>query len=266
MDRNDTFDISRFGKYLLYELKDTARAQGLPVLLTGLAPVMLFLIHLLFSLTGEPEGQTIVWENYSGNLAPFYATAIFTLFFLIFPISRYGKMTDKRNGTQFFMLPVSSAEKFVSALLVSAVVVPVAFMILYFFSDWIIHAAFPGKVISSLAGLFFGTPLTEFNEAGSYYTLNCSPFIFLPIAISMAGLAGAAAFRKNKIFMTIIVCLLLCVTALWATVHAIDNIDTEKWESFLESGMADVTWHGIQFLFAIICAAFAGWKMKKIQL
>ena len=48
MDRNDTFDISRFGKYLLYELKDTARAQGLPVLLTGLAPVMLFLIHLLF--------------------------------------------------------------------------------------------------------------------------------------------------------------------------------------------------------------------------
>ena len=202
MARKDSFDIGRFGRFLSFELKETVRENGLFILLAGLVPLMLLIVTFLFSLTYNPEKIGEVWSGYVG-LKAFVATVAIVLFLLIFPILKYGDITDRRKGQMPLMLPSSHAEKACSAFLVSVIIVPAVFMLLYFGTDALLCAVFPecGK---SLAGYYARTGLID-SSYGSF-NINSSFAFFLPPMVSLAGLAGGALFKKHKITKTFFSC------------------------------------------------------------
>lgn len=221
MARIDSFDSDRFGKCFSFELKETVRSQGLFVLLSGLVPLMFFIVSVLFSSLYDTENLEDFWSGYF-FFRMLVATVAFVLFFLIFPIIRYGKLTDRREGQIPVLLPASHPEKFSSALLVSVIIVPAVFMMLYLGSDAALSALFPfsGK---SLAGYFLEQKLISYDEYG--FSLECSYAFFLPPMVSLAGLAGGALFKKNKItktFFTCAIALVLFFMIIFSTIGSVD--------------------------------------------
>lgn len=218
MARKDSFDIGRFGRFLSFELKETVRENGLFILLAGLVPLMLLIVTFLFSLTYNPEKIGEVWSGYAG-LKAFVATVAIVLFLLIFPILKYGDITDRRKGQMPLMLPSSHAEKACSAFLVSVIIVPAVFMLLYFGTDALLCAVFPecGK---SLAGYYARTGLID-SSYGSF-NINCTFAFFLPPMVSLAGLAGGALFKKHKITKTFFSCSVAFILFMMTMVSIID--------------------------------------------
>lgn len=219
MARKDSFDIGRFGRFLSFELKETVRENGLFILLAGLVPLMLLIVTFLFSLTYNPEKIGEVWSGYAG-LKAFVATVAIVLFLLIFPILKYGDITDRRKGQMSLMLPSSHAEKACSAFLVSVIIVPAVFMLLYFGTDALLCAVFPecGK---SLAGYYARTGLID-SSYGSF-NINCTFAFFLPPMVSLAGLAGGALFKKHKITKTFFSCSVAFILFMMTMVSIIDS-------------------------------------------
>lgn len=215
----DSFDIGRFGRFLSFELKETVRENGLFILLAGLVPLMLLIVTFLFSLTYNPEKIGEVWSGYVG-LKAFVATVAIVLFLLIFPILKYGDITDRRKGQMPLMLPSSHAEKACSAFLVSVIIVPAVFMLLYFGTDALLCAVFPecGK---SLAGYYARTGLID-SSYGSF-NINSSFAFFLPPMVSLAGLAGGALFKKHKITKTFFSCSVAFILFMMTMVNIIDS-------------------------------------------
>ena len=222
MARKDSFDIGRFGRFLSFELKETVRENGLFILLAGLVPLMLLIVTFLFSLTYNPEKIDEVWSGYAG-LKAFVATVAIVLFLLIFPILKYGDITDRRKGQMPLMLPSSHAEKACSAFLVSVIIVPAVFMLLYFGTDALLCAVFPecGK---SLAGYYARTGLID-SSYGSF-NINCTFAFFLPPMVSLAGLAGGALFKKHKITKTFFSCSVAFILFMMTMVSIIDSSET----------------------------------------
>ena len=218
----DSFDIGRFGRFLSFELKETVRENGLFILLAGLVPLMLLIVTFLFSLTYNPEKIGEVWSGYAG-LKAFVATVAIVLFLLIFPILKYGDITDRRKGQMPLMLPSSHAEKACSAFLVSVIIVPAVFMLLYFGTDALLCAVFPecGK---SLAGYYARTGLID-SSYGSF-NINSSFAFFLPPMVSLAGLAGGALFKKHKITKTFFSCSVAFILFMMTMVSIIDSSET----------------------------------------
>lgn len=219
MARKDSFDIGRFGRFLSFELKETVRENGLFILLAGLVPLMLLIVTFLFSLTYNPEKIDEVWSGYAG-LKAFVATVAIVLFLLIFPILKYGDITDRRKGQMPLMLPSSHAEKACSAFLVSVIIVPAVFMLLYFGTDALLCAVFPecGK---SLAGYYARTGLID-SSYGSF-NINCTFAFFLPPMVSLAGLAGGALFKKHKITKTFFSCSVAFILFMMTMISIIDS-------------------------------------------
>lgn len=219
MARKDSFDIGRFGRFLSFELKETVRENGLFILLAGLVPLMLLIVTFLFSLTYNPEKIGEVWSGYAG-LKAFVATVAIVLFLLIFPILKYGDITDRRKGQMPLMLPSSHAEKACSAFLVSVIIVPAVFMLLYFGTDALLCAVFPecGK---SLAGYYARTGLID-SSYGSF-NINSSFAFFLPPMVSLAGLAGGALFKKHKITKTFFSCSVAFILFMMTMISIIDS-------------------------------------------
>ncbi|MBO8451521.1 MAG: hypothetical protein IAC06_01380 [Bacteroidetes bacterium] len=219
MARKDSFDIGRFGRFLSFELKETVRENGLFILLAGLVPLMLLIVTFLFSLTYNPEKIGEVWSGYAG-LKAFVATVAIVLFLLIFPILKYGDITDRRKGQMPLMLPSSHAEKACSAFLVSVIIVPAVFMLLYFGTDALLCAVFPecGK---SLAGYYARTGLID-SSYGSF-NINCTFAFFLPPMVSLAGLAGGALFKKHKITKTFFSCSVAFILFMMTMVSIINS-------------------------------------------
>ena len=219
MARKDSFDIGRFGRFLSFELKETVRENGLFILLAGLVPLMLLIVTFLFSLTYNPEKIGEVWSGYAG-LKAFVATVAIVLFLLIFPILKYGDITDRRKGQMPLMLPSSHAEKACSAFFVSVIIVPAVFMLLYFGTDALLCAVFPecGK---SLAGYYARTGLIDSNYGS--FNINCTFAFFLPPMVSLAGLAGGALFKKHKITKTFFSCSVAFILFMMTMVSIIDS-------------------------------------------
>ena len=221
MARKDSFDSDRFGKYFSFELEETVRSQGLFVLLSGLVPLIFFIISVIFSLLYDHENLEDFWSGYF-IFKILIATVAFVLFFLVFPIVRYGNLTDRREGVMPVLLPASHTEKFFCSVLVSVIIAPVVFLTLYLGSDAVLSALFPlsGK---SLAGYFLEYKLVSYNEEFGFSLAGTYAF-FLPPMVSFAGLAGGALFKKNKITKTFFSCAVAFILFFMVVISIVDSL------------------------------------------
>lgn len=201
--KNNIFDTRRFASYFVYDLKNARSNYGLALLILGCFPAILYVLWVLFNT---------IWGDHWTSPAFGVRVGMFFLCMLIltlsFPSGHYGRLTDKRKGADWLMLPASRLEKFLSMILVSFVAIPLLFICFYNLTDWLLSVFDPtyGKALVAfrINDLLF-QELSVDGEQMLWLSGNGLWIIWLNIVSNMLTfLLGALYFRKHKISATIL--------------------------------------------------------------
>lgn len=193
------FNFKRFTAYLRHDLAGAWRKAGASVISIACLPVWFFVIYQLFCLVFDGK---FGYMHYGAGVVAYAVSFILAAVF--FPVQIYGKLTDKRQGSNWLLLPASAFEKFLSMLLVLCVALPLVWLALIVASDYLLSLTnlYDGPAIRKIFdGL--GSVLAEIHTEnvslafGSRYGLYlnwCANILFFAL--------GALLFRKNKIVYT----------------------------------------------------------------
>lgn len=249
---NEVFNWNRFWRYLKSDFNSFISRFGISLLVMSTMAVTTDAFNGLFSF--------FITGNWIGMTAPL-RIILFVVFGIIVmftaPAKLYGYLTDRKEGSAFLMLPASRLEKFISMVLITGVVVPFIFGVIYLGLDIMVCMVDPtcGK---SIFNLMFYTDFTsifggiaaemaaEMNEWNQYMTNMTSvftPFLYLDDIFStlMLFLLGALIFKTSKTGKTLgsLILLGLSLEMVLSPIVAFTFID--KYKVFAESGMPDMT-------------------------
>lgn len=139
---NNNFNFGRFGKYFVYDLKRQWKNIGMLVLTFALSPVIFYMLYMFFAALFDGglmklfSGMSIdgpsIWVRFG------MAAVMITIFVILFPSRAYGEITDKAKGSEWLMLPASRLEKYVSMMLVTLLVIPIMYIVVYLLSDGLV--------------------------------------------------------------------------------------------------------------------------------
>lgn len=139
---NNNFNFGRFGKYFVYDLKRQWKNIGMLVLIFALSPVIFYMLYMFFAALFDGglmkmfSGMSIdgpsIWVRFG------MAAVMITIFVMLFPSRAYGEITDKAKGSEWLMLPASRLEKYVSMMLVTLLVIPIMYIVVYLLSDGLV--------------------------------------------------------------------------------------------------------------------------------
>lgn len=136
---NNTFNFNRFGKYFVYDLKRQWKNIGMLMLIFALFPIIFYMLYMFFAALFNGGlmkifiGLVIDGPAEETRFGVFAVMSI--IFVMLFPSRAYGEITDKAKGSEWLMLPASRLEKFTSMMLISLIVIPLVYIVVYFLSD-----------------------------------------------------------------------------------------------------------------------------------
>ena len=200
---NEKYSFQRFWTYFKYDIVQMWRHNGKAALVLGGAGVILYVIHVLFSLLFPPH----VWQAPSVE-ARGACYGIATLAFILFQARTYGYLTEKRAGSSWLMLPASASEKTVSMLLMTLVALPLAFVVVFLGTDALICLLDP----TAGESLFKSQNIYALTEDGSILVPFIINIVFATAAALTYFLLSGIVFKKWKIVGGIAV--LFCVMTL----------------------------------------------------
>ena len=199
---NNTFSISRFGRYFKYDFKRWVSTYGPTLLLMSAAPLILYTLTVVYSLLFAGE-----WGTPGETPRILIACMVTFVMILTYPSSVYGYVTEKRAGSTFVLMPASVFEKFLSMILNTVAVVPLAFGLVYLSIDGIIcllDGTCGGSLFScaargleSLVTFAFSSDAPVHVSLFSMYMSTVSTALFF--------LLGAIFFKKHKILYPILI-------------------------------------------------------------
>ena len=205
-------------------------------------------IGLLAILSGSEQWNTHLSVN------DMILATVSVSYFLMTPILLYGKITDRAEGAVWQMLPASHCEKYVSTILNSIVLFPLAFTAVYLGTDWLMTVLFPAhtesSIISRIGMALIRCESTE--RANTLEVLMMSKF-FLPYMVSSAGLCGAVLFKRNKGSKTFLTIAVIAAKVMGPAVEFLDR-------------NLQCLWHCFQTAAAVCCLIYVYFKTRKIQL
>lgn len=177
---NETFSFPRFRTYFLYDLKQMWRRNSRAIILIGFASVIFYLMWVTLALV---FGHSWNAPGLIPRAIVFYVAA-FAL--VLYQTRTYGYLTERRAGSSWLMIPASTTEKFISMMLITVLVLPIAFSVVYLASDALIVLLDPtasDPLISS-----FSTVIDKYNNfmvnAGKSMGLSASIMI-LPVILQL---------------------------------------------------------------------------------
>ena len=136
---DNTFKISRFGKYFVYDLKRQWKNIGMLMLIFSLFPIIFYMIYMFFAAMFDGGLMKIFIgleiDGPAGGTRFGVFAVMSTIFVMLFPSRAYGEITNKAKGSEWLMLPASRLEKFTSMMLISLIVIPLVYVVVYFLSD-----------------------------------------------------------------------------------------------------------------------------------
>ena len=222
---NNVFDFKRFGNYFLYDLRRAKNNYSISLLVIGLLPVALYIITQFFSLiTGN--GVTEL-SDVPKIVAIFAGIAIVML---SAGARIYGSITEKRAGSDYLMLPVSTLEKWLSMVLVVCIVLPVVLFVLLFASDAVMSLFFPNTYGHRLFQMDFARGVFDglTSDEGVYFNLPAALFLGWCESMLIFTL-GAVCFKKAKVAKTLL-CIMgfsMVISPLMFLVFGQTNIDND---------------------------------------
>ena len=196
---SNTFNFKRFGKYLCHDLMSAWQNAGVSVITVACMPLWFFAIYELFCLVFKGSfGTMSTGLGIAAVLVSFFLAVIF------FPVQIYGKVTDKRPGSNYLMLPASAFEKTLSMLIVLCVALPLIWVAIISANDLLLSLTgiYNGPVVESISG-GIEKMLAEFHTENMDLAIGGPYALYLSwCADALAFALGAILFRKNKIVYT----------------------------------------------------------------
>lgn len=206
--KSDIFNFGRFARYFGTDLKSAFSNYGISLLVLSTMPLTVNIVN------GLCTWMTL--GHWSGT-NHFFRGFLFALYFLITivnaPSKLYGKLTEKKYGTAYLMLPASTLEKLLSMLVITVFIIPAVFLTIYLSVDLLVAWIDP-TVNDSLINLIdkFDDTVKESAMTGniSFTAFMKDPSsIFRPLLFiddylfwPLAFLLGAIFFRKSKVAAT----------------------------------------------------------------
>ena len=201
----EIFDFKRFWTYFKYDLKQMWRNNSKGAILIGGASALLYVVWVLISL--------VFTQPWSSPIIEVRAVVLMLAFGILemYQVRTYGYLTEKKAGSAWLMVPASRAEKYVSMLLMTLIVIPLLFFVVYLLIDGFLSLVDPtyGKaLITGFMGAY-GDVLSVFQEIG-----NESPITFTPSSLVFPTIVGffcnflyfllcGICFKKNKLVCAI---------------------------------------------------------------
>lgn len=210
---NDILNLKRFGKYLSSDLRACVSNFGITFGVSACAPVILYFFAQIFNwlLFGQ-------WAEVSLGMRLVVLVMVLLVFCISLPVSCYGKVTDKRAGSQFLMIPVSPFEKTASMILICCIIAPAAFIACYGALDALICLLDPRSGVAILSfsylhdlkdAIMVSSDIPD-DYVGSF-SIVMNPLLYVDdiISVILVFLLGALWFKKGKVSKTILVLIAL---------------------------------------------------------
>ncbi len=233
---SEVFNINRFWKYFIHDLKSAKSNYWLSLIVCGLTPLVGYIIY---------EIPNLLFQHHFGNYqTDARVVLIFFAFFIVlmsFPAKAYGSLTDKKAGSNWILLPASTLEKYISMVLITCIVVPAALCAIVLASDFIFCLVLPRYGDFILSGSGFSMVVDLDPDITGYFNPNVL-LILNWVGNSLVFTLGAVYFKKAKIVKTYIataiigmICFIIAALILAAFTHGFDdslmcniNIDEES--------------------------------------
>lgn len=238
---NDIFNMNRFWRYFKTEFDAFVSRYGISLLVMSTMAVTTDMFNGLISffLTGT-------WQGMIAPLRVMLFVIFATIVLMTSPAKLYGYVTDRKEGSAFLMLPASKLEKYISMVLISCVVVPFIFFVVYMGLD-IMVCKIDGTCGISMFSMFTGA--REFvdnfisgallNQEGAAEMLNIfgnaknaifTPLLYVDdvIQLTLYFLLGALIFKSSKTGKTLgcIILLGLSLEVILTPVFALIGFNT----------------------------------------
>ncbi len=273
---SNTFNLSRFGKYLAYDLKRQWKNIGMLALIFALFPIIFYMLYMFFAglfdgglmkvFTGIEINGPAIWTRFGVFIA------MTTVFVMIFPSRAYGEITDKAKGSEWLMLPASRLEKFTSMMLVTLIVIPLAYICVYFLSDGVV----------CLLDKSCGDSLMSFrinaNIQDDSIMIPANGFWILAACIvenAIIFLLGGLVFKKWKVVGTLLVLFALQLILSGLLSAFITNADLEWWGNWFKdwtirhADSLDLWLNAfLNFMLLLnlaICGTWSWFRIKRLQ-
>lgn len=273
---DNTFKISRFRKYFVYDLKRQWKNIGMLMLIFSLFPIIFYMIYMFFAAMFDGGLMKIFIgleiDGPAGGTRFGVFAVMSTIFVMLFPSRAYGEITNKEKGSEWLMLPASRLEKFTSMMLISLVVIPLVYVVVYFLSD-----AFVCLLDKSCGDSLMSFRINK--EIGSSdFVIPANGFWILASSIvgnAIVFLLGGLIFKKWKVVGTVLVLFALQMVFSGLLSVFITNADLEWWGNWFadwtirHADSIDIWLNAFINLWLLlilaICGTWSWFRIKRLQ-
>ena len=252
---NDVFNMNRFGRYLVTDIKNAIARFGISLLVMATVSVTGYLIvGFLTLITGEG------WHSLGIMGRTAFLGITYMVLVLLAPAKIYGFVTDRKEGSEFLLVPASTLEKTISMILVCCIIMPFVFLAAYISLDQIIC------LLDSGCGQSLIVAFNEQREnlLASFNTMNLStgnllagadnftsPWLYVDDQIEMflIFLLGALIFKNSKPAKTIGSMILITIVLSMIIAPIATHGVIERFKEAAENNLtADQLWNEFPFL------------------
>ena len=201
---NEVFSLNRFWRYLKSDFDAFISKYGITLLVVSTMPITCDVFTGVFSLMNMGKWQGL--EVYS-------RLAFFIMFGMILLISApaklYGHLTDRKEGSAFLLLPVSRLEKFISMILITCIVLPFIFILIYLGLDVMVCMIDSTTNVSVFSFIYSiedfkatlaGVPVENLSRLLNNFGSLANPYLYIDdiVQLSLIFLLGALIFKTSK--------------------------------------------------------------------
>ena len=200
----ENFNAKRFGAYLVSDIKYVWSRCWISLAVVSSMPLIQYFFNGLFRI--------LFGESWSGQGYPvrmvIFAILLVTVC-LVFPAKAYGHVTDRRSGSDFVLIPVSTLEKTLSMLINACILIPAVFLCGYGLMDYIIclcdsSCGAPVFDFSVIRSLVDRVSAPDALRDSLIALLNPAIYIDDVIQLILIFLLGAVCFKRGKVSKTIL--------------------------------------------------------------
>ncbi|MCF0175752.1 MAG: hypothetical protein HUJ94_02835 [Bacteroidales bacterium] len=204
MDYN-TFNLRRFGRFFVTDFKTAWADLWIKFVIFAASGIIIYVLTGSFSL---------LLGGHWHSMTMFGRTLLFVFLLVLLPvvmsIGTYGRLTDRKSGSPYVLIPASVPEKFLSMLANVLVVVPVAFSVVYLGLDWLLckvdggcgRPIAGGGIYELVRGL---TEEISSNPGAESLKALFNPLLYVDdyFGFILPFLLGAIFFRNGKFIKTV---------------------------------------------------------------
>lgn len=273
---SNTFNFNRFGKYFVYDLKRQWKNIGMLMLIFALFPIIFYMLYMFFAALFDGGLMKLFIGIEIDGPAGWTRFGVFAvmsaIFVMLFPSRAYGEITNKAKGSEWLMLPASRLEKFTSMMLISLIVIPLVYVVVYFLSDafvCLLDKSCGDSLMSFRINKEIGT--SDFViPANGFWLLAANIVEYVSIF-----LLGGLIFKKWKVVGTALVLFALGMVFSGLFSVFITNADLEWWGNWFtdwairHADNLDLWLNALLnfwlLLILAICGTWSWFRLKRLQ-